>query len=343
MKIGILNGGGDCPGLNAVTEAVLRAAIHYNHDVWGIHKGWEGLLDPLPLIELKEKDVDLLRVHGGSILCTSRTNPYKNKTGPKRLVENFKNLDLDALIVVGGDDTLGAARKLYRDFKLNIIGVPKTIDNDLSATDYTFGFDTAVENARDVVLKCHETAEATERVIFVEVMGRESGWIAMETGKCGCAHLTLIPEFPMPTEEVCDRVKAIYQKHGYGIVVVAEGFPMMIDSKDDPKIGEIDEFGHPKLGGVGEFLADVVKKNTGISSRVQIVGYVQRAGIPTAFDIRLSTHFGLKAVSLVNKKKFGRMVALRGNKFTDAPLAEAVSKSKKVDKKRWKQAQILFY
>ena len=343
MKIGILNGGGDCPGLNAVTEAVLRAAIHYDHEVWGIHKGWEGLLNPLPLIELKEKNVELLRVHGGSILGTSRTNPYKTKTGPKKLAENFKNFGFDAMIAVGGDDTLGTARKLYRDFKLNIIGVPKTIDNDLSATDYTFGFDTAVENARDVVLKCHETAEATERVIFVEVMGRGSGWIAMETGRCGCAHLTLIPEFPISTGEICERVKSIYQKHSYGIVVVAEGFPMMIESKDDLQTGEIDEFGHPKLGGVGKFLADVVKKNTGISSRAQVVGYVQRAGIPTAFDIRLSTQFGLKAISLVNKKKFGQMVALRGSKFMDVPLAEAVSKSKKVDKKRWKQAQILFY
>lgn len=340
-KIGILTGGGDCPGLNPVIRAVVRKGLSEGYEALGIKNGWKGLIenDTFPL---NLDSVSGILHKGGTILGTSRTNPYKKSGDLEKAKENFKKLGLHALIAVGGEDTLGAAAKLAKDGIPNIVGVPKTIDNDLSCTDYTFGFDTAINTAMDCIDRLHTTAESHHRIIVVEVMGRHAGWIAVEAGIAGGADVILIPEIPADVEEVCGILK---KRHGRGktfsIVVVAEG--TQLKAKDLVTQEEkLDEFGHIRLGGIGEVLADEIEKRTGFETRVSVLGHIQRGGSPTAFDRVLGTRFGVKAVELLKGNKFGSMVALSGNKVIDVPLEDAVSELKTVDMELYEIAKVFF-
>ena len=340
-KIGILTGGGDCPGLNPVIRAVVRKGLNEGYEIIGIKNGWLGL------IENDTQKLDLFSVSGilpkgGTILGTSRTNPYKKEGGLEKVKSNYKNLGLSALIAVGGEDTLGVALKLIKDGITNIVGVPKTIDNDLSSTDYTFGFDTAVNTAMECIDRLHTTAESHHRIIVVEVMGRHAGWIAIEAGIAGGADITLIPELPIDVDEVCALLKK-RQERGklFSIVVVAEGAQfkqgtMVLQEQ------KLDEFGHVRLGGIGESLATEIEKRTGFETRVSVLGHIQRGGSPSAFDRVLGTRFGVKAVELVKNKKFGKMVSLTGNKIVDVPIADAVTALKTVDMDLYEIARVFF-
>ena len=331
FKVGILTGGGDCPGLNPVIRAVVRKGLLEGYEFVGIKNGWKGLVqaDTMPL---DAKAVAGILPRGGTILGTSRTNPYKKEEDLKKVKENFKKLGLDALVAIGGEDTLGVASKLTKDGIPNIVGVPKTIDNDLSATDYTFGFDTALNIAMECIDRLHTTAESHHRVMVVEIMGRHAGWIALEAGIAGGADIVLIPEFPVDLKEVCDTVKRRKQQgKNYTIIAISEGAhfkegQMVLQEQ------KLDSFGHVRLGGIGEILAAEVEKETGCESRVTVLGHIQRGGTPTAFDRILGTRFGVKAAELIKLKKFGRMVALAGTKIIDVPLADAVKELKLVDK-----------
>lgn len=341
MKIGILTGGGDCPGLNAVIRAVVRKAIHYQYQVVGIKDGWKGLID-INTVPLSTKDVSGILPRGGTILGTSRTNPFKSSETAEQVIANIKKLGIDALIGVGGDDTLGVAAKLFKH-GIKTIGVPKTIDNDLSGTDFTFGFDTAISIVTEALDRLHTTTEAHHRAMIVEVMGRHAGWIATYGGLAGGADLILIPERPFDIDEVCNVVKKRAESgRGFSIVVVAEGaVPKGIEgyiTKDVKK----DAFGHVMLGGIGEFLAKEVEKKTGVESRHVVLGHLQRGGSPTAYDRILATRYGVRAVELVNEGKFGMMVALQGNKIIAIPLEEGVKKTKTVDMEIYKVAEVFF-
>jgi phosphofructokinase-like protein len=341
MKVGILSGGGDAPGINAVIRAVVRKGIQsYGYEVVGIKEGWRGLLenDFLPL-DLKAASGILPR--GGSILGTSRTNPFKHEGGSDRILRNTKKAGIGAVVVIGGDDTLGVARKMS-ELGLKCVGVPKTIDNDLSGTDYTFGFNTAVSIATEALDRLHTTAETHQRVMILEVMGRYTGWIALEAGLAGGADVILIPEKPFDVKEVCKYIKH-RQKRGrnFSIVVVAEGAK--------PKGGaevvyseNVDEFGHIRLGGVGYYLGKEIEKRMGIETRVVMLGHLQRGGSPTAFDRILATRFGVAAVDLVHEKKFGNMVALRGNKIVSVPLKDVIGKRKTVNMNLYRIASVFF-
>jgi len=322
-KIGILTGGGDCPGLNPVIRAVVRKSLNEGYTIIGIKNGWRGLIEN-DVLELNLEAVSGILPKGGTILGTSRTNPYKKEGGLEKVKENFRKLGLDALIVVGGEDTLGVAAKLMKDGITNIVGVPKTIDNDLSATDYTFGFDTAINTAMECIDRLHTTAESHHRIMVVEVMGRHAGWIAVESGLAGGADIILVPEVPIDIEEVCKLIKKRHQRgKTFSIVVVAEGAQF----KEGTVViqeQKLDEFGHVRLGGIGDTLALEIEKRTGYETRVSVLGHIQRGGTPTAFDRILGTRFGVKAVELAQMKKFGRMVALSGNKIIDVPIEDAV-------------------
>lgn len=340
-KIGILTGGGDCPGLNSVIRAVVRKGINEGYEVIGIKNGWKGLIEN-DAIKLDLAAVSGILPKGGTILGTSRTNPYKKEGGLQKVKDNYKNLGLDALIAVGGEDTLGVAVRLIKDGITNIVGVPKTIDNDLSSTDYTFGFDTAINTAMECIDKLHTTAESHHRIIVVEVMGRHAGWIATEAGIAGGADIILIPEIPIDIEEVCYLIKQRHQRgKTFSIVVVAEGAKFkegtMVTQEE-----KLDEFGHIRLGGIGDILADEIGKRTGYETRVSVLGHIQRGGTPTAFDRILGTRFGVKAVELVKNKKFGRMVALVGNKIIDTPIEEAVAALKTIDMDLYGIAKVFF-
>jgi 6-phosphofructokinase 1 len=330
MRIGVLTGGGDCPGLNAVIRAVVRKSLNNNHEVIGIKNGWKGLLD-CDIEKLDLNSVTGILQKGGTILGTSRTNPYKKEGGVEKAKESFKKLKLDAIIAIGGEDTLGVAYKLTKNGIENIVGVPKTIDNDLSATDYTFGFDTAINIATECIDRLHTTAESHHRIIVVEVMGRHAGWIATEAGIAGGADIILIPEKPIDLDEICLCIKKRKERgRTYSIIVVSEGAAF---KQNDLILQEQqkDEFGHVRLGGIGQLLADKIEKLTGFETRVSVLGHIQRGGSPTAFDRVLGTRFGIKAVELVLNKKFGRMTSLSGIKVIDVPLENAVAKLKTVD------------
>jgi len=340
-NIGILTGGGDCPGLNPVIRAVVRKGINDGFEIVGIKNGWKGLIEN-DFIPLSLDTVSGILPKGGTILGTSRTNPYKKEGDLEKAKQNYKALGLDALIVVGGEDTLGVAAKLIKDGIPNIVGVPKTIDNDLSCTDYTFGFDTALNTAMECIDKLHTTAESHHRIIVVEVMGRHAGWIAIESGIAGGADVVLIPELPIDIEEVCSLIKKRHQRgKTFSIVVVAEGAQF---KKGDLVLQEqkLDEFGHVRLGGIGDTLAQGIEKRTGYETRVSVLGHIQRGGTPTAFDRILGTRFGVKAVELVAAKKFARMAALVGNKIIDVPIEEAVKELKTVDKELYDIARVFF-
>jgi len=341
IKIGILTGGGDCPGLNPVIRAVVRKGINEGYEIVGIKNGWKGLIEN-DTVALGMDSVSGILPKGGTILGTSRTNPYKIEEGLQKVKENFKKLGLHALIAVGGEDTLGVASKLIKDGLTNIVGVPKTIDNDLSCTDYTCGFDTALNTAMECIDKLHTTAESHHRVIVVEVMGRHAGWLAIEAGLAGGADVILIPEIVIDIDEVCAVINKRHKRgKTFSIIVVAEGAKF----KEGTFIlqeEKLDAFGHIRLGGIGEILAHEVEKKTGYETRVSVLGHIQRGGTPTAFDRILGTRFGVKAVELVKNKKFGKMVALSGNKIIDVPIEEATSVLKTVDMEFYEVAKVFF-
>lgn len=339
-RIGILTGGGDCPGLNAVIRAVVRCAIKEGYEVIGIKNGWKGLVEN-DTVELGSQSVSGILPRGGTILGTSRTNPYKKETDKEQLKENFKKLGLEALIVVGGEDTLGVAHKLYKE-GLNIVGAPKTIDNDLSCTDVTFGFDTAINIVTEAIDRLHTTAESHHRIMVVEVMGRHAGWIALESGIAGGADVILIPELPIDIEEVCELIKKRHKRgKSFSIVVVAEGAQFkkgtLVTQEE-----RLDAFGHVRLGGIGDILGKEIEKRTGYETRVTVLGHIQRGGTPTAFDRVLGTRVGVKAMELVLKKEYGKMASLQGNKIIAVPLEAAVAKIKTVDNELYEIAKIFF-
>jgi 6-phosphofructokinase 1 len=336
---GVLTGGGDCPGLNAVLVGVVRKAISLNHKIVGIRRGWAGMLEK-DTVPLDREAVSGIVHRGGTILKTSRTNPCKTKEYMEKVKKNYAELKLDGLICVGGDDTLGAAHKLYQA-GLKTIGVPKTIDNDLSGTDRTFGFDTAVNIAMEAIDRLHTTAESHDRVLVVEVMGRHAGWIAMYAGLAGGADVIMIPEVQMTMEEVCNIITGRHKRgRDFSIVAVAEGATIGGDfvTKNVPK----DEFGHVRLGGLADIIAKEIEERTGYETRTVVLGHLQRGGSPTAYDRWLGLWFGAKAVELADAGQFGKMVSLRGTKFVAVDLEEAVGQLSTVDRKDFEAARIFF-
>jgi len=332
MKVGILTGGGDCPGLNAVIRAfVLHGTAHHGFEVVGFQNGWKGIIEgnSRPLGPDQVRDI----VHiGGTVLHTSRTNPYKMDGAVERVAKVWKQQGIEALVAVGGDDTLGVANKLSQD-GFPVVGVPKTIDNDLSATDYTFGFDSAVNVAMEAVDRLRTTADSHHRTMVTEVMGRYAGWIAAHVGIAAGAHVTLLPEFEIDLDEVCQTVRTRLESGaGFSLVVVAEGAkrPSTTEAELATISEEKDAFGHVQLGGIGEFLAKIIEQRTGSETRSVVLGHVQRGGSPTAFDRVLGSRFGFAAADLVARKEFGRMVALRGTDVVPVPLEEAVAALKTV-------------
>ena len=339
-RIGVLTGGGDCPGLNPVIRAVVKKGIKSGFEIVGIKDGWKGLIEN-STIRLNEGSVSNILSKGGTILGTSRTNLYKNPGDKEKAVRNFKKLNLYALIAIGGEDTLGVANKLNKE-GLNVVGVPKTIDNDLNATDFTFGFDTAINIATECVDRLHTTAESHHRVLVCEVMGRHAGWIATYTGIAGGADIVLIPEERIDIKEVCDTLKRSCKKNkGYAIVVVSEGAQF---KKGDMVLQEqeLDAFGHVRLGGIGNQLAEIIEKKTGFETRVTVLGHIQRGGVPTAMDRVLGTRFGIMAIELVISGRFGKMVSLSGSRIVAVPLSKGVSELKTVDKKLYEVAKVFF-
>ena len=341
MKIGILTGGGDCPGLNPAIRAVVKKSIKLGYQVIGIRDGWKGLLN-LNYEELgSEKASGILHL-GGTILGTSRTNPFATPDGPQKVIDNIKRLGIDVLVAIGGDDTLGVAHKLY-GMGVNTIGIPKTIDNDLSATDFTFGFDSAVNIVMNALDNLHSTAESHHRVLVVEVMGRHAGWIATYGGLAGGADYILIPEKPFTIDEVSDSIKRRHSKgKTFSIIVVAEGAVLSETENVITKDAKKDAFGHAMLGGVGKFLCEQIEKRTGFECRDVVLGHLQRGGSPTAFDRILATRYGMLAVDLIQKKDFGKMVALRGNQIVAVSLEEGVKRSKTIDMDIYEIARTFF-
>jgi phosphofructokinase-like protein len=338
MRIGVLTGGGDCPGLNAVIRAVVTKGVStYGHEFVGFRDGWkgpvEGLTRPLGL-----DDVDDILARGGTILGSSRTNPYKIDGGVDKAREAFK--ELDALVAIGGEDTLGVAKRLTDD-GIGVVGVPKTIDNDLGATDYTFGFDTAVGIATEAIDRCRTTAESHHRTLVIEVMGRHAGWIALHSGLAGGADAILIPELPFEVDRVVEWVESRYARGHAPLIVVAEG-ALPAGGGESLVAGEKDAFGHVRLGGIATWLAEEVERRTGHESRSVVLGHVQRGGTPTAYDRVLSTRFGLQAIDAINDKEFGVMVALRGTDIVRVPLSAATAELKTVPPERYAEAEVFF-
>ncbi len=344
MKIGVLTGGGDCPGLNAVIRAVIRKSDRFGYRVVGINNGWKGLLDLSYRDLLPSMASGILHV-GGTILGTSRTNPLKREGGLDTVLKNVSRLELGAIIAIGGEDTLGVAKKLY-DEGVNIVGVPKTIDNDLSGTDYTFGFDTAVTIATEAIDRLHSTAESHNRIMVVEVMGRNTGWIATYAGLAGGADAILIPEKPFDLDEVCELlVKRHMRGKQFSIVVVAEGAKLAVRGAEEKLITQekrVDEFGHVRLGGIAQVIATEIEKKTGFETRFVVLGHIQRGGSPTPHDRVLATRFGIFATEMVKKGEFGKMAALAGDRIVAVPLEEAVAKTKTVNMEIFKISEEFF-
>src|SRR5213596_1152118 len=340
MRVGILTGGGDCPGLNAVIRAVGRLSMVRGWEVIGVREGWRGLVDGITE-PLGPREISGLLPRGGTIIGTTRTNPFKLDGGVERVLETYRNAELDALVAIGGEDTLGVAARLYEEHAFPVVGVPKTIDNDLSATDYTFGFDTAVSIATEAIDRLHTTAESHNRVMVVEVMGRHTGWIAVMSGIAGGADVILIPEQPISIDEACDDIRRRHERgKDFSIVVVSEGYEL--EGAEDGT--DVDQFGHVRLSqrGVGDALGREIEKRTGFETRVTVLGHVQRGGSPTPRDRVLATRFGLKAAKLVESGSFGRMAALRGDAIVDVSLAEATSELKTVPSTWYEVAKAFF-
>src|SRR3954447_1953052 len=340
MRIGVLTGGGDCPGLNAVIRAVVRKGVAvYGHEFLGYRDGWRGPLEgdsrPLGIPEVRG-----ILPRGGTILGSSRTNPLKEEGGVQRIIENLEADGVEGLIVIGGEDTLGVATELQQR-SVKVVGVPKTIDNDLGATDYTFGFDTAVNIAMEAVDRLHTTAESHHRVLIVEVMGRHAGWIAFHAGLGGGANVILIPEQPFDVEKVCAYIERRFQSQYAPIIVVAEG-AQPLGGVPEAEYAPTDAFGHARLGGIAHWLEGEIESRTGKEARATVLGHVQRGGTPTAFDRVLATRFGLHAIDAVDRGDWGKMTALRGTKIHLVELAEATRELRVVPESLYAEAEVFF-
>jgi len=341
MRVGVLTGGGDCPGLNAVIRGVVRKGVQeYGHDFVGFRDGWRGPLENQTMT-LGVAEVRGILPRGGTILGSSRTNPFGVEGGVERIKDNLASQGCDALIAIGGEDTLGVATKLA-DLGVNVVGVPKTIDNDLSGTDFTFGFDTAVNIAMEAIDRLHTTAESHHRVLVVEVMGRHAGWIALHSGLAGGANIILIPERPFDIEKVCEQVESRFATRFSPIIVVSEGAVPREGGAMTLVSGEKDAFGHVRLGGIGDRLAHEIEDRTGKEARAVVLGHVQRGGTPTAFDRWLATRFGLHAITAVHEGDFGTMMALRGTDIVRVPLSEGTGELKVVTPELYDEAEVLF-
>jgi ATP-dependent phosphofructokinase / diphosphate-dependent phosphofructokinase len=347
MKIGVLTGGGDCPGLNAVIRAVVRKSMQSGHEVIGVRVGWKGLLEK-NFVQLNRDSISGILHRGGTILGTSRTNVYKVENGEATVIKNMQEAEMDALVAIGGEDTLGVAAKLAKS-GVHVVGVPKTIDNDLNATDFTFGFDTAVNIATEAIDRLHTTAESHNRVIVVEVMGRHAGWIAVYAGMAGGADIILVPEKPFKMDEVCDLLKKRHEGgKSFSIVVASEGAKLHSDETSDKDGSFIlssiktDAFGHVRLGGIGNILAEEIEKRTGYETRSTVLGHLQRGGSPSAYDRVLATRFGVFAAELVEQGKWGYMAALKGNDIVAAKLEDAIGELKTIDLKLMDVASTFF-
>ncbi len=341
MRIGVLTGGGDCPGLNAVIRAVVRkGAGNHGHEFVGYRDGWHGPLEddkgPLGVSEVRG-----ILPRGGTILGSSRTNPFRDEDGPRRIADNLAAAGVDGLIAIGGEDTLGAASRLHSEHGLNVVGVPKTIDNDLSATDYTFGFDTAINIVMEAIDRLHTTADSHHRVLIVEVMGRHAGWIAFHSGLAGGANAILIPEREFDVERVCHIVGSRFASRFAPIIVVAEG-AQPIGGVPETQTAGTDAFGHERLGGIGHWLEGEIERRTGKETRATVLGHVQRGGTPTAFDRVLATRFGLHAIDAVDGGRWGTMTALRGTEIELVELTEATAELKTVPEHLYAEAEVFF-
>jgi len=336
-KIGVLTGGADCPGLNSVIRAIVRKSIQEGYVVTGIKNGWLGLVDN-DMKVIDPKMISGILDRGGTILGTSRINPLDDIEQVKKIAENYKRSGIDALIVVGGEETLRVALELYKKKIIKIVGVPKSIDNALSGTDYAFGFDTAVNIATECIDRLHTTAESHHRVMVIEVMGRHTGWVALESGIAGGADIILVPEIPVDIAKVCE---AIHNRHkrgkSYSIIVLAEG----VYCKDHPEFRESIDQGH-SFGGIGELIAKEIEQQTGYETRVSVLGYIQRGGTPSAYDRLIGTRFGVGAVDLVKEEKFGYMVSLQNNMIQSVPIASAIEKRKTIDMDIYDMACVFF-
>jgi phosphofructokinase-like protein len=341
MKVGILTGGGDCPGLNAVIRAVVRKVSNAGGSSVGIFEGWRGLIQakarPLSVL-----DTDGIIARGGTVLGSSRTNPFKQPADVARVLKHVRQMELTALVAIGGDDTLGVADRLHRDNQFPVVGVPKTIDNDLSATDFTFGFDTAINIVMECVDRLRTTAESHRRVMVIETMGRHAGWIACLSGMAVAADYILIPEIPADVDHMCAVLKRRREAgKNHGLVIVSEG-AQLPDSGMVTSEADLDEFGHVRLGGVGELVANLIEKCTGIETRHVSLGHLQRGGPPSAYDRVLATRFGVKAAELIIKQEYGMMAALQGHDIISVKLREAVAATKRLDMSYYKDAREFF-
>jgi 6-phosphofructokinase 1 len=341
VRIGILTGGGDCPGLNAVIRGVVRKAVDYYEDaVVGFRDGWRGPLEG-SFSELTIESTRGILPRGGTILGSSRTNPYRRDDGVERIKQTLADTGVDGLIAIGGEDTLGVANRLYQD-GVKVIGVPKTIDNDLGATDVTFGFDTALQVATEAIDRLHTTAESHNRILVVEVMGRTAGWIALHSGIAGGADVILIPEIPFDIDEVCGLIQRRHARGRYfSIVVAAEGATPR-EGTMELVAGQVDEFGHPRLGGIGYALEREIEKQTGYETRATVLGHVQRGGTPTAFDRVLATRLGLAAITAAHAGEWGLMTALHATQIELVPLADAVQEVRRVPVEEYERFGVLF-
>jgi phosphofructokinase-like protein len=339
VRVGVLTGGGDCPGLNAVIRAIVRKGIdHYGHAIVGFRDGWKGPLENLHE-ELTIESTRGILPRGGTILGTSRTNPFKREDGAGQIRENMESLHLDGLIAIGGEDTLGAANRLHAEHRLNVLGVPKTIDNDIGATDVTFGFDTALQVATEAIERLHTTAESHHRVMVVEVMGRHAGWIALYSGIAGGGDVILIPEQPFDIDDVCRLLRRRHSRgRNFSIVVVAEG-ALPKEGTMEIGDGETDEFGHVRLGGMGQRLEREIERRTGFETRAVVLGHIQRGGTPTAYDRVLATRFGVAAIDAAHEGSWGSMPALRGTRIELVPLREAVAELRTVSPEEFAVAE----
>jgi len=341
VRVGVLTGGGDCPGLNAVIRAVVRKGVtKHGFDFVGYRDGWKGPLEGITM-ELGIQQCRGILPRGGTILGSSRTNPFKIEGGVERIQENLAKDGVEALVAIGGEDTLGVATKLA-DLGVHVVGVPKTIDNDLSGTDFTFGFDTAVNVATEAIDRLHTTAESHHRVLVVEVMGRHAGWIALHSGIAGGASAVLIPEQPFDIDALCAHVETRFKTKYAPIIVVSEGAVPAEGGDMTLVSGEKDAFGHVRLGGIGDRLAHEIETRTGKEARAVVLGHIQRGGTPTAFDRWLATRFGLQAIDAVADGDFGKMVALRGTSIIRVPLIEGTGELKLVGPEEYAEAEVFF-
>jgi len=339
-KIAILTGGGDCPGLNPTIRGAFYRAQDYQYEVFGIQDGWKGLvkgeLKPLKIEQVRE-----ITEQGGTILGTSRLNPFKLKDGIQNIKKTLEKYQIEAILAIGGEDTLGVANRLFEEEGIQVVGAPKTMDNDLCGTDYTFGFDSSVTRAMEAMKSLQDTGRSHHRVMILEVMGRHAGWVALFTGLASGADWTLIPEVEINIEEMCLHIKEIYNRYRYASIVVSEGVSLPgLETGEE----ELDQFGHMILRkrGIGQLLADLIEEKTGIETRYAVIGHMQRGGTPTLFDRILGLRCGVTAIDLIAEAKFGYMAALQGNEVVGVPLKEAVQKLKIVDSRWWKFAQVFF-